>query len=173
MYDKEFRKHISSLKIRKAVRKIARKLNKDYKAEKPLFISVLNGSFLFAADLVRKINFECEISFIKVASYSGTKSTGKISTLIGLNEDLKGRSVIILEDIVDSGRTLERIKADLKKHGVKKIRVASLFFKPGAFKGEIKPEYVGMDLSNDFIVGYGLDYNGLGRNLQDIYVLDL
>ncbi len=170
VHNKEFVKYISSEKIQKAVGKIAARINKDSKNDRPLFLAVLNGSFLFSADLLRKIKIECEISFTKIASYSGTKS-GKASTLIGINQDLKGRTVIVLEDIVDSGNTLVKIFAELKKHKPKKVKIATLFFKPHAYKKNIKLDYVGMNMPNDFLIGYGLDYDGLGRNLTDIYIL--
>jgi len=171
IHDKKFKKFISSQKIQKAIGKIAERINKDFKNDKPVFLSVLNGSFLFTADLLKKIKIECEVSFTKISSYAGTQSTGKVNTLIGINENLKGRTVIILEDIVDSGNTLEKIISELEKHNPKEIKIATLFFKPHAYKKKIKLDYVGMDMPNDFLVGYGLDYDGLGRNLSDIYIL--
>ena len=171
IHDKTFKKFISSVKIQSAIRKIAERINKDFKNEKPIFLSVLNGSFLFTADLLKKIKIECEVSFTKISSYSGTQSTGQINTLIGINENLKNRTVIILEDIVDSGNTLEKIISELKNHHTKKIIVATLFFKPDAYKKNIKLDFIGIEMPNDFLVGYGLDYDGLGRNLSDIYTL--
>ena len=171
IHGKTFRKFISSVKIQKAIAKMAERINKDFKNEKPIFLSVLNGSFLFTADLLKKIKIECEVSFTKFSSYSGTQSTGQVSTLIGINENLKNRTVIILEDIVDSGNTLEKIIPELKKHQPKQIITATLFFKPNAYKKKIKLDYKGIDMPNDFLVGYGLDYDGLGRNLSDIYIL--
>jgi len=173
VHDKKFRKIISSNKVQKAIDIIAKKLNKDFKGQKPIFISVLNGSFLFTADLIKKVNIECEISFIKMSSYSGTQSTGNMNTLIGLKEDLKGRNVVVLEEMVDSGNTIEKVIAELKKHKPKSLRIATLFFKPEAYKKNIKLDYIGMDVPNKFLVGYGLDYDSLGRNLQDIYMLDI
>ena len=171
IHGKTFRKFISSVKIQVAIGKIAKRINKDFKNEKPIFLSVLNGSFLFTADLLKKIKIECEVSFTKISSYSGTQSTGQINTLIGINENLKNRTVIILEDIVDSGNTLEKIISELKNHQTKKIIVATLFFKPDAYKKKIKLDFIGIEMPNDFLVGYGLDYDGLGRNLSDIYTL--
>lgn len=171
IHDKQFRKYISTAKVQKAVAGIAKKINKDYKNERPVFLSVLNGSFMFTTDLLKQLKIECEVSFIKVSSYSGTGSTGKVNELIGLNENLKDRSVIILEDIVDSGNTIKKIIPELKQCDPKQVRIAALFFKPDAFKGSIKPDYIGIEVPNDFLVGYGLDYNGLGRNLSDIYKL--
>lgn len=171
IHDKQFKKYISSAKIRKAIDGIAKNINKDYKDKRPVFVSVLNGSFMFTSDLMKKIKVECEVTFIKVASYSGVKSTGKIHELIGLNENLRGRSVVILEDIVDSGNTISKVLEELTKQGPKSIEVVALFFKPDAFRGNHKPDYIGLEVPNDFIIGYGLDYNGLGRNLSDIYTL--
>ena len=162
---------VSSRKIQDAIAVIAKKIDKDFKNQNPLFLAVLNGSFLFAADLLKKIKIECEISFIKVSSYSGTTSTGKINTLIGVNENLQKRPVIILEDIVDSGNTLEAVMREIKKHNPDTVRVTTLLFKPEAYKKKIALDYVGIKVPNKFLVGYGLDYNGLGRNLKDIYVL--
>jgi len=173
VYDKKFTLYIPSRKIQKAISGIAKRINKDFAGKRPVFISVLNGSFRFTADLMSKINIECEVSFVKVASYSGTRSTGKINTVIGLNENLRGRSIIILEDIVDSGNTIQKVAAELKKHSPEQVKIATMFFKPHAYKKQILLDYVGMKVPNDFLVGYGLDYNGLGRNLSDIYILNL
>jgi hypoxanthine phosphoribosyltransferase len=162
---------ISSRKIQDATSVIARKIDRDFKNQNPLFLAVLNGSFLFAADLLKKIKIECEISFIKVSSYSGTTSTGKINTLIGVNENLHKRPVIILEDIVDSGNTLEAVVREIQKHNPATVRIATLFFKPEAYRKKIALDYVGIKVPNKFLVGYGLDHNGLGRNLKDIYAL--
>ena len=164
--------HISSRKVQDAVTGIAKKINRDFKNQNPLFLAVLNGSFLFAADLMRKIKIECEISFIKVSSYSGIASTGKVNTLIGVNENLNKRPVIILEDIVDSGNTLEKVWSEIKQHNPDKVSVATLFFKPEAYKKKIPLDYIGIEVPDKFLVGYGLDYNGLGRNLEDIYALE-
>jgi hypoxanthine phosphoribosyltransferase len=171
IHDKRFVKYISSRKIQKVIAVIAKRINKDFAGKKPIFLAVLNGSFLFTADLMKKVTIECEVSFIKVASYSGTKSTGNVNTLIGLNENLKGRNIIILEDIVDSGSTIEKLSAMLKVRHPKQIKIATLLFKPNAYKKKIKLDYVGIEVPNDFLVGYGLDYDGLGRNLSDIYSL--
>ncbi len=171
IHGKTFTKFLSSAKIQKAISEIALQMNKDFKNDKPVFLSVLNGSFLFTADLLKKIKIECEVSFTKISSYSGTASTGNVNTLIGINENLKGRTVIVLEDIVDSGNTLEKIIAELKKLKVKKIIVATLLFKPSAYKKKIELDYIGIEMPNNFLVGYGLDYDGLGRNLSDIYIL--
>ena len=171
IHRKKFRKIIASEKIQKTISDIAKKVNNDFKGKKPIFISVLNGSFMFTSDLLKKIKVECEVSFFKVTSYKGTKSSGKVNELIGVNENLKGRTVIILEDIIDSGNTVEGIIAKLQKHKPAAIKIVTLFFKPGAYTRKFKIDYVGMKIPNDFIVGYGLDYDGLGRNLEDVYTL--
>lgn len=167
-----FKVKISAAEIQKAVSDVARQLNTDMKDKKPLFLAVLNGSFIFAADLMKKVTVECEISFVKLASYQGTASTGKIKKLIGINEDLKGRTIVILEDIVDSGETIENVLEQLKDLGAAEIKIATLLFKPDAYTKDVHIDYAAIVVPNDFLVGYGLDYNGLGRNLTDIYVLD-
>jgi hypoxanthine phosphoribosyltransferase len=167
-----FKTKISSSEILKAVDEVAEQMNKDLKGKKPLFLAVLNGSFMFAADLMKRLSIECEISFVKVASYEGTSSTGKVKQLIGVNEDLKGRTVIVVEDIVDTGVTIENVWEQLKGLGAEDIRIATLLFKPAAYTKTVPIAYAAIVIPNDFIVGYGLDYKGLGRNLKDIYVLD-
>lgn len=167
-----FKIKISSSEILNAVGELAEQINKDLDGKRPLFLSVLNGSFMFASDLMKKVNIECEISFVKVASYEGTSSTGKVKQLIGLNEDIKGRTVVIIEDIVDTGNTIENVWEQLKALGVTEIKIATLLFKPDAYTKTVPIEYAAIVIPNDFIVGYGLDYKGLGRNLEDIYVLD-
>ena len=170
--DKTFVPYITSDKILESVKLLAQKINSELVNDKPLFLVVLNGSFMFAADLMKKVNIECEISFVKVASYEGTSSTGKIKKLIGLNEDLKGRTVVVIEDIVDTGNTIENVWEQLKALGVADVKIATLLFKPNAYTKTVPIEYAAIVIPNDFIVGYGLDYKGLGRNLEDIYVLD-
>ena len=169
--DKQFKSYISSVKISEAVKKVAEKINTDLAGESPVFLAVLNGSFMFAADLMKEINLTCEISFVKLASYHGTTSTGTVSELIGLNQDISGRVVIIVEDIVDTGNTLEKLAEILISKKVKSFKVATAFFKPTAYTKKIKVDYVGIEIPNDFVVGYGLDYDGLGRNLKDVFVL--
>ena len=168
---KKFTKFIPYYKILKVVDSIALRMNKDLRNKRPVFISILNGSFVFTADLLKKIELECEVSFIKVASYEGARSSGTVSEIIGLTDNIKGRTVVLLEDIVDSGNTLERVVAELQKLGPKTIKIATLFFKPQAYNKKMKIEYIGLNMPDDFIVGYGLDYNGYGRNLPDIYIL--
>jgi len=167
--DKRFAIEISGDDILKQVRRVANEINKDLDGKKPLFLVVLNGAFMFASDLMKNIAIDCEISFVKLSSYQGTQSTEKVKELIGLNEDLQGRTVVIVEDIVDTGITMEGIIADLQKKGVAETRIATLLFKPQAFQKSYKVDYIGMEIPNDFIVGYGLDYDGLGRNFEDIY----
>lgn len=167
--DKIFRKFISSDDIQKAISEIATAVNRDAKDENPLFLIILNGAFMFAGDLMKMINFPCNISFVKLASYAGTQSTNKITELIGLTETIKDRSIIIIEDIIDTGKTLEVLLEKLKDQGAGKIRIAALLHKPDAFQSDYPIDYVGMKIPNDFIVGYGLDYDGYARNLPDIY----
>jgi hypoxanthine phosphoribosyltransferase len=169
LLDREFSLAIPASDIKKATWQIAEKINRDLKDKNPLMVCILNGSFMFSADLMKLIEFPCQITFVKLASYEGMGSTGKIKELIGFNEELKGRTVVLLEDIVDSGVTVENSISQLKKLGVEEIFVATLLFKPEALKKDIKLDYIGMEIPNDFIVGYGLDYNGFGRNLPDIY----
>ena len=154
-----------------AVRKIANAINEDLKDAHPVFLVVLNGSFMFASDLLKEITIPCQVSFIKVASYSGLSSIGNVGELIGLNEDLKNRTVVIVEDIVDSGLTIERLVKILKTKSVKKIKVATALFKPNAYRKKIILDYIGLEIPNDFVIGYGLDYDGYGRNLKQIHIL--
>lgn len=168
--DKEFELFIPYEKIRGAVEQMADVMNKELAGKDPLFLCILNGSFMFAAELFKRINFvESEISFVKLASYSGDKTTGKVKQLIGLNEEIEGRTVVVLEDIVDTGITICNIQEQLAKLNPKEVQIASLLLKPDALQKEVDLKYVGMEIPNDFIVGYGLDYDGYGRNLLDIY----
>ena len=170
--DKTFRVNIPANEINKAVGEVAHRINTELKDKKPLFLSVLNGSFMFSSDLLKKITIECEISFVKVSSYHGTSTTGSVKQLIGLNEDIKGRTVVIVEDIVDTGLTIEALVTQLEALEPAEIRIATLLYKPVAYRKKIPLDYVAIVVPNDFLVGYGLDYDGLGRNLPDIYVLD-
>ncbi len=171
LHDLFFEEFISVTQINQAVNGVAVKINDDYKDKKPVFLIVLNGAFFFASDIIRKFDGNCEMSFIKVASYEGTQSTGNVSTVMGVEPSLKGRDVIIVEDIVDSGITIEAIIEILKQEEVASYKIATMFFKPHAFTKFYDIDYVGMEIENDFIVGYGLDYDGLGRNLSAIYKL--
>lgn len=168
--DREFELFIPYEKIRSIVEEMAEKMNNDLKDKNPLFICILNGSFMFAAEIFKRISLpDAEISFIKLASYSGTKTTGTVKKLIGLNEDLTGRMVIVLEDIVDSGITIANTIEQIQAKNPTEIKIATLLLKPDALQIKVQLDYIGMEIPNDFIVGYGLDYNGKGRNLIDIY----
>lgn len=169
--DKTFRLFKSEDEIRTSIKVIANRINEDYKGKTPLFIGVLNGCFLFAADLIREISLDCEISFVKVASYKGMKSTGEVNQLIGLDRSLEGRDVIIVEDIVDTGNTIENIVDLLEKAGCNSIKIATFLLKPEAYKKSIPVDYVSMEIPNKFVVGYGLDYDGFGRNVKELFVL--
>lgn len=170
IHDKEFELFIPYEKIRSIVEEMAEKMNNDFQDKNPLFICILNGSFMFAAEIFKRISLlDAEISFIKLASYSGTNTTGSIKQLIGLNEDLTGRTVIILEDIVDSGITIANTIEQIQAKNPAEIKIATLLLKPDALQIKVQLDYIGLEIPNDFIVGYGLDYNGRGRNLIDIY----
>ncbi len=173
LHDKTFRKMIPYRDIISAIEKVAEKLNNDLKdVECPLFLSVLNGSFMFAAELIQRVEVQSEISFVKMSSYSGTSSTGKISQLIGLNKDVKGRTVVIVEDIVDTGNTIEKMDTLLREAGAADVKVCTLLFKPDSYRKDVKINYPAIEIPNDFIVGFGLDYDELGRQYRDIYVID-
>jgi hypoxanthine phosphoribosyltransferase len=169
--DKKFREFIPEDKIIRKIEELAEKINKDFSGEEVVFLGILNGAFLFAAELFKRINIKARISFVKLASYEGTSSSGTIKELIGWNEDIKNKSVIIVEDIVDTGNTLERIVDELVIRKASGIRVATLLFKPGAYKKSIPVEYIGFEIPNDFVIGFGLDYDGYARNLPAIYTL--
>ena len=171
LHDKQFKPYIMADAIHTRVSQVADNLSADLKASFPLFLVVLNGSFIFAADLVKMLKFPCEITFVKLASYEGTNSTGKVTEIIGLTENVENRTIVIIEDIVDTGTTLEKLHDLLKHKKAKQIKTATLLFKPLAYKKTIPIDYICMEIPNDFVVGYGLDYDGLGRNLKDIYVL--
>jgi hypoxanthine phosphoribosyltransferase len=168
--DKEFELFIPYEKIRSIVEEMAEKMNNDLKDKNPLFICILNGSFMFAAEIFKRISLlDAEISFIKLASYSGTSTTGSVKELIGLNEDLTGRTVVVLEDIVDSGITIAKTIEQIRSKNPLEIQIATLLLKPEALQIKVPLDYIGIEIPNDFIIGYGLDYNGRGRNLIDIY----
>lgn len=167
-----FKIKITSSEIQKAVSDIAKQINTDLKNKNPLFLCVLNGSFMFVADLVKQVKIECGVSFVKLSSYEETSSTAQIKELIGINEEIKGRTVVIVEDIVDTGETIEFVYNQLKKLNAAEIKIASLLFKPEAYLKSLPIDYTAIVAPNDFLVGYGLDYKGHGRNLTDIYVLD-
>lgn len=167
--DRTFRLYKSETEILSAIREVANKINDDYIGKRPLLIPILNGSFMFASDLLKELKLDCELSFVKAVSYTGTESTGKLATLIGLNQNIEGRHIIIVEDIVDTGHTLAKILPTLRELNPASLKVASLLLKPLALQTPVEIDYVGMEIPNEFIVGYGLDYDGLGRNLRDIY----
>ncbi len=169
--DKRFRMYIPEDQLQKRIAQMAEEINRDQKGKDVIFIGILNGVFLFAADLFRRINLDARISFLKLASYEGTSSTGKIKELIGWNEDITGKTVIVIEDIVDTGNTLERIVGELALRKAAEVKIATLLFKPEAYRKDVSIDYIGFEIPNDFVVGYGLDYDGYGRNLDSIYTL--
>ena len=173
LHDKTFDTYLSSDTIQEKVQELAAQLNKDYLGKKPLFIAILNGSFMFAADLFKYVTIDAEISFIKLASYRGMKSTGNVVTAIGLEDDLFGRDVIILEDIVDTGKTLHEFLPKLQHQQPKSLKIVALLHKSEATKYPLTIDYIGFDIPDKFVVGYGLDYDGLGRNLKEIYQLTI
>jgi hypoxanthine phosphoribosyltransferase len=171
LHDKQFVPFISASEIDFAITKLVKQIQDDFADETPVFVGVLNGSFMVVADLVKKYTSPCEVTFVKMASYEGVATTENVKQLIGLNQDLTGRSVIIIEDIVDTGNTLVELKELFKSQNVKHLKIATLFFKPDAYKKDVKIDYIGIRIPNKFIVGYGLDYDGIGRNLPEVYQL--
>ena len=172
LWDKEFEISLTHTQIQSAIREMAEKIKRDLKGKEALFICILNGAFMFASELMQEVGLtDAEISFLKLSSYSGTGSSGEINELIGLNEEIAGRTVVILEDIVDTGYTIKKVSDQLIIKGAREIKIATLLFKPGSLKAAIKIDYAGIEIPNDFIVGFGLDYERRGRNLKDIYTL--
>ena len=172
IHEKTFELYIPYEKIRSVIEEMANQMNEDFKDKDPLFVCILNGSFMFAAELFKRIDLmKAQITFVKLASYHGDKTTGDVKQLIGFNEKVEGRTIVILEDIVDTGITIDNILEQLKKMNPAEIRIATLLLKPEALQKEVQLDYIGLKIPNDFIVGYGLDYNGLGRNLIDIYTV--
>ena len=167
--DKKFSLYISKEQIRERVKEVAAEIEKDLKDKNPLFLVILNGSFVFGADLLREMNFPCEITFIRMSSYEGTSTTGEVKQVIGLRESIEGRTVVVVEDIIDSGYTMKEMLRILTEKKPEDIYVTSLFVKPDNLKVDVKIDYRCFDIDNDFIVGYGLDYDHYGRNLPDIY----
>lgn len=170
--DKEFKPYLSASEIQTKISVIASKLNKELEGKDPLFMGILNGSFMFASDLYKQISVPSQITFLKLASYQGTGSTGNVKRLIGINENIKDKTVVVVEDIVDTGITLDSIIKQLNGYEPKEIIVVTLMFKPDSYTKDFKINYFAFDIPNDFIVGYGLDYDGYGRNLADIYVIN-
>ena len=169
--DKKFSLYLTEEEILKEVKRVADEINRDLQGECPLFLSVLKGSFMFTADLLKHISLPCEVSFVKLASYEGTSSTGCVKELIGLNTDIEGRTVVIVEDIIESGLTMASLLEQLRARNPKDIRIASLLVKPDLLQVDLAIEYVAMNIPNSFIVGYGLDYDGQGRNYRHLYQL--
>lgn len=169
--DKTFKTSISQEEIQQRIKEVAAQINKDMADKNPLFLGVLNGAFIFAADLMREITIPCEISFVKLASYQGIMSTGKVKEVMGINEDLTGRTIIIIEDIVDTGRTMKQMVESLGTRNPAAVHICSLFLKPDKLQEPIDVDYACFSIPNEFIVGYGLDYDQQGRNLKEIYTL--
>ncbi len=169
LHDKYFKPYISKEKIEQTVQRMVKEIAKDCKDETPIFIGILNGCFIYVADFIRLYPKNCEVSFVKLASYNGLESTGKVNELVGVNVDLTDRTVIILEDIIDTGNTLQKIYDIFKNQKVKSLKIATLFFKPDVFTKALPIDYIGLSIPDEFIIGYGLDYNDLGRNLDSIY----
>ena len=168
---KTFKVSIPEAQIKARIKELAQQMSRDLEGKNPLFLGVLNGAFIFAADLIREMTIPCEISFVKLASYQGTTSTGSIKEIIGINEDLTGRTVVIVEDIVESGLTIRRMMDQLGTRNPASVQVCTLFFKPERLKEDLKLDYVAFEIPNDFILGYGLDYDQQARGLKDIYTL--
>ncbi len=169
--DKTFVPFIPAESIQERIQELAKQINQEYADKQPLIVVVLNGAFLFAADLVKHLTISCEITFIRVASYAATESSGQIKQILGLSESIEGRDLIVVEDIVDTGFTLHEVCNQLRDKGPASLTIATLLFKPTALKEQLDLHYVGFEIENRFVLGYGLDYDGLGRNTQDIYVL--
>ena len=169
--DKTFTPFISAEKIQARVDELAVSINQDYVGKKPLVVGILNGSFIFAADLFRKLTIEAEISFIKLASYKGTSSTGNVVTAIGMEENLRGRHVIIVEDIIDTGKTLHAFMPEIYNRQPASVKIATFLSKPEALRYDVKADYCAFEIDNKFVLGYGMDYDGLGRNIPELYVL--
>ena len=167
--DLEFKKFIPASKIEEKTKELAEAITADYKDKTPIFLPILNGSFIFAADLIRELKIDCKVSFVKHSSYQGTQSTGQLKTLIGLNESLFGQDLIIIEDLMDTGLTLTKVVEELSSLGTRSVEIVTLIRKATARQQAIQPKYVGFDIEEEFVLGYGLDYEGLGRNLKDIY----
>ncbi len=167
--DKHFSLFIKAEDIEKAVTEIANRINEDYHGKKPVFVIILNGAFVFAASLLKKIKLDCEVTFMKLSSYKGTRTSSKVMEVIGIDKEIEGKPVIIVEDIVDTGITMEYILRRFRDIGIEDVRLAVLLFKPNVFRKDFKIDYLGMEIPDDFIVGYGLDYDDFGRNYPDIY----
>ncbi|GAB2704913.1 hypoxanthine phosphoribosyltransferase [Hymenobacter frigidus] len=170
IHDRVFRPYLPAAALDEAVSTLATRLSADYAGREPLFVVVLTGAFMFASDLLKRMTEPCEIVFIRVASYEGTDSTGVVQEVLGLRENIQGRHIIIVEDIVDTGTTMHHLLPTLLAKGPASVEIATLFYKPASLRHELDLRYVALEIPNDFVVGYGLDYDGLGRNLPDVYV---
>jgi hypoxanthine phosphoribosyltransferase len=170
LHDKAFRPYLSAAEIAVAIDQVAARLSADYAGRRPLFVVVLTGGFMFASDLLKRFTGDCEIVFIRVASYEGTGSTGQVQEIMGLREDVQGRDIILVEDIVDTGTTLHHLLPTLQANNPASIEITAMFYKPASLRYPLVLNYMAMEIPNDFVVGYGLDYDGLGRNLPDVYV---
>ncbi len=171
LHDKTFEPYLTEDEIEQAVSQVCEKLNTDYSSKRPLFVVILNGAFVFASKVFTQMKMDCEVAFLRVSSYRGTKSTGNIEEKLALDVDLNGRHVVILEDIVDTGNTMERLRVDLKTGGAESVAICTMLFKPDAFKKDYPIEYIGLEIPDRFVVGLGLDYDELGRNIPSIYQL--
>ncbi len=169
LHNKTFKPYIPAKEIALKVSELAKRINKDLADKNPLFVIVLNGAFIFAADLLKEVNIDCNITFVKLSSYVGTQTSHTVRELIGLDESIKGRHVVLVEDIIDTGITMNNTIKKFKEMGAEDVKIATLLFKPNSFQKDFHIDYIGMEIANEFIVGYGLDYDGLGRNLPDIY----
>jgi hypoxanthine phosphoribosyltransferase len=169
--DKQFELYITHEKIMTYVEALADRLNASLRGQDVFFIGILNGAFIFASDLLKLVDLKCRITFVKLASYEGTMSSGKVKRIIGIHEDIKDQTVVVIEDIVDTGITLDHIIRQLRGYEPKEIKIATMFHKPEAYQMDMKLDYVGMEIPDRFVVGYGLDYEGYGRNFQDLYIL--
>ncbi len=171
LHDLEFVPYISEETITTAIEELSQQINRDYEGKTPVFLGILNGAFLVASEIIKRFPGACEVSFVKLGSYEGTATTGKVQTLLGLTQELEGREVIVIEDIIDTGNTLVEIDRILREKKVSSYKIATLFYKPEAYKKKLSIDYIGIEIPNYFIVGYGLDYDGLGRNLNQVYKL--
>jgi hypoxanthine phosphoribosyltransferase len=172
LFDKTFSLYIDAGTIQARIQEMARRMNTELGEEQVIFVGVLNGAFMFVSDLLRNLDFNASVSFVKLSSYQGTSSSGRVKSLIGFSEDVSGKTVVLLEDIVDTGITIESILDQISSLGPRRVLVATLLFKPDAYKRMVEPDYIGFRIPNRFVVGYGLDYEGLGRNLRDLYMLE-
>lgn len=169
LHDLEFVPYLSATELNGIVDNVAARINQKYSDKSPLFVVVLNGAFMFASDLFKKMDFDCEISFLRVSSYRGTASTGEVKEMMPVGTDVSGRDIILLEDIVDTGKTMGKIKGKMLENGANSVSICTLLFKPDAFQGNYIVDYIGIEIPDRFVVGYGLDYDGLGRNLPSLY----